>query len=175
MVKRCKKIAKETPKKKKAKTSTLASDSQKGLNVGSDTAESLLLSPTNTQTASSYACSIYAGSSLHSSDAQSDSATILAYLKKIDTSNEALAIHVQDLETNRYSTSSSQLAPMQTGIFAMTHTSMGAQASTSASQLHQPGSQQAMPAMNSCTGGGGGGGGGLVGLRMLFNSSLMMG
>ena len=84
------------------KTSTLVNDGQKKLNVGSDITDSLLLSPTNTQTVSNCASSISAGSPAHSSDAQSDSVPILAYLKKIDTSNEALAKRVQDPEANRF-------------------------------------------------------------------------
>ena len=95
---------------------------------------------------SNYAPSTSAGSPSHSSDAQSDSATILAFLKKIDASNEALARHVQkQIHHNP------RLAPMQTGTFATTHTRAGA--SSLASQLRQPGSQQATTAMNSYTGG----------------------
>ena len=99
MVNRGNKSVNKTPKKK-AKNSTVANDCQKGLIVRSKTTDSLLLSPTNMQTVRKYAPSTSAGSPSHSSDAQSDSATILAYLKKIDESNEALARRVQDLQTD---------------------------------------------------------------------------
>ena len=52
---------------------------------------------------------------------------------------------------NRLITTPPRLTPMQTGTFATTHTR--ADASSLASQLHQPGSQQATTAMNSYTGG----------------------
>ena len=101
MVKRGKKNSKDTPKKKSAKLSVPFNDDQGELNVSSDIAGSLLQSPQNIQTVSNSTSSVLNGSPAHTSDTISESATILAYLRKIDASNEALSKRVQDLEASR--------------------------------------------------------------------------
>ena len=100
MVKRNKKNTKDTPKKK-TKASTSMDDSRKDLSVDFDTAVSLPQSPQDFQPVSTSLPSTSEGVMPQSPHNPSDSATILAYLKKIDASNEALAKRVQDLETSR--------------------------------------------------------------------------
>ena len=100
MVKRGKKTSKDTPKKKSAKLSVPFSDDQGELNVSSDIAGSLLQSPQNIQTVSNGTCSVLHGSPAHASSTISDSATILAYLKKTDAPNEALSERVQELKVD---------------------------------------------------------------------------
>ena len=101
MVKRGKKNSKDTPKKKSAKLTLPFDDDQGELNVSSDIAGSLPQSPQNIQTVSSGISSVPSGSPAHTSDTISESATILAYLRKIDASNEALSKRVHDLEASR--------------------------------------------------------------------------
>ena len=100
MVKRNKNNTKDTPKKK-TKASTSMDDTRKDLSVDFDTAVSLPQSPQDFQPVSTSLPSTSEGVTMQSSHNPSDSATILAYLKKIDASNEALAKCVQDLEASR--------------------------------------------------------------------------
>ena len=100
MVKRNKKNTKDTPRKK-TKASTSMDDSRRDLSADFDIAGSLPQTPQDFQPVSTSPPSTSVGIPLQSSHNPSDSATILAYLKKIDASNEALTKRVQDLEANR--------------------------------------------------------------------------
>ena len=100
MVKHNKNNTKDTLKKK-TKASTSMDDSRKDLSVDFDTAVSLPQSPQDFQPVSTSPPSTSAGVTMQSSHNPSDCATILAYLKKIDASKEALAKRVQDLEASR--------------------------------------------------------------------------
>ena len=100
MVKPNKKNTKDTPKKK-TKASTSMDDSRKDISVDFDTAVSLPQSPQDFQPVRPSLPSTSEGAPIQSPHNPSDSATILANLKKIDASNKALAKRVQDLEANR--------------------------------------------------------------------------
>ena len=100
MVKRNKKNTKDTPRKK-TKASTTMDDSRKDLSADFDIAVSLPQTPQDFQPVSTSLPPTSEGIPSQSAHNPSDSATILAYLKKIDASNEALTKRVQDLEANR--------------------------------------------------------------------------
>ena len=99
-MKRNKKNTKDTPRKK-TKASMSMHDSRKDLSADFDTAVSLPQTQQDFQPVSTSLPSTSEGVPLQPTHNPSDSAAILAYLKKIDTSYEALAKRVQDLEANR--------------------------------------------------------------------------
>ena len=135
MVKRNKKNTKDTPRKK-TKASTSMDDIRRDLSADFDIAGSLPQTPQDFQPVSTILPSTSEGIPLQSSHNPSDSATILAYLKKIDASNEALTKRVQDLEANRLG-SQHQTILGSSAIPVSSQPLLGAQASAIASTARQ--------------------------------------
>ena len=135
MVKRNKKNTKDTPRKK-TKASTSMDDSRRDLSADFDIAGSLPQTPQDFQPVSTSPPSTSEGIPSQSSHNPSDSATILAYLKKIDASNEALTKRVQDLEANRLG-SQHQTILGSSAIPVSSQPLLGAQASSIASTARQ--------------------------------------
>ena len=104
---------------KKRKASTSMNDSQKELSADFERADSLPHSPQDFQSVRT-----------NFPSTSEEVATILAYLKKIDASNEALAKHLQDLEANRPRGVPSQSAPANIDTPLNLQSHFGAQAST---------------------------------------------
>ena len=119
--------------KKKTKASTSMDDSRKDLRVDFDTAFCLPQHPQDFQPVSTSLPFTSGGVIIQSPHNPSDSAIILAYLKKIDASNKALTKRVQDLETSRsggQSLSANSAAPLNSQL------PLEAQASALASTAH---------------------------------------
>ena len=135
MVKRNKKNTKDTPRKK-TKASTSMDDSRKDLSVDFDTAVSLPQTPQDFQPVSTSLPSTSEGVPLQPTHNLADSATILAYLKKIDASNEALAKRVRDLEADRLG-SQPQTIVGSSAIPVSSQLPLGGQASAMASMARQ--------------------------------------
>ena len=135
MVKCNKKNTKDTPRKK-TKASTSMDDSRKDLSADFDIAVSLPQAPQDFQPVSTSLPSTSEGIPSQPVHNPSDSATILAYLKKIDASNEALTKRVQDLEANRLG-SQPQTILGSSAIPLSSQPPLGAQASAIASTACQ--------------------------------------
>ena len=136
MVKRNKKDTKDTPKKK-TKASTSMDDSRKDLSVDFDTSVSLSQSPQVFQPVSTSLTPTSEGVTMQSSHNPFNHATILAYLKKIDASNEALAKSVQDLEASKTGVQSQSIVANSETPLNL-HLPSGAQASAMTLNTRQP-------------------------------------